>query len=88
MPADQGFPVDQATSTRMIAEVSSKAQMVVTPELRFEAREAPHPTLATAPPIIIRILQQRWVRSGTRWEEALDDSNSEWRDVPCVPETR
>lgn len=34
---------------------------------------------------VVEVLQQRWVIAGTMWG-AMDETNSEWRDVPLVEE--
>lgn len=66
---------------------------VATAELRFIERLPPHHLAGTANGDVnavylsrkLRILQQRWVKIGTMWG-AIDDTNSEWRDVPLVEE--
>lgn len=57
--------------------------MFNTSELRFVIRRD-FDALQIAFPGMTRILQQRWVKAGTQMGAPLDDTNSEWRDVPMV----
>lgn len=66
-----------------------------TNELRFiERLPEPRPRVGTSDGDVnavylsrkLRILQQRWVLTGTLMGDDLTDKNSEWRDVPLVEE--